>query len=105
MMYTIVVYTSTVPYLVDRGGRGGGVVRLCSDIPCNKTLYINPRRDTCATYTHVFLVIIIHMSYFAYACKTEGKNGISHLISGLCINCLSSIPEYSRLNHLDVYLV
>ena len=23
----------------------------------------------------------MHMSYFAYACKTEGKNGISHLIS------------------------
>ena len=45
------------------------------------------------------------MSYFAYACKTEGKNGISRLISGLCLNCLSSIPEYSRLNHLDVYLV
>ena len=22
-----------------------------------------------------------HMSYFAYACKTEGKNGISRLIS------------------------
>ena len=47
----------------------------------------------------------IYMSYFAYACKTEGKNGISHLISALCVNCLISIPEYSRLNHLDVYLV
>ena len=23
-----------------------------------------------------------YMSYFAYACKTEGKNDISHLISG-----------------------
>ena len=46
-----------------------------------------------------------HMSYFAYACKTKGQNGISHLISALCINCLSSIPEYSRLNHLDEYLV
>ena len=23
----------------------------------------------------------MHMSYFAYACKTEGKNGISRLIS------------------------
>ena len=38
-----------------------------------------------------------HMSHFAYACKTEGKNGISHLISALCINCLISIPEYSRI--------
>ena len=46
----------------------------------------------------------IYMSRFAYACKTEGENGISRLISALCVNCLSSIPEYSRLNHLDVYL-
>ena len=45
------------------------------------------------------------MSHFAYACKTEGKNGISRLISALCVNCLISIPEYSRLNHLDVHLV
>ena len=45
------------------------------------------------------------MSHFAYACKTEGQNGISRLISGLCVNCLISIPEYSRLNHLDVHLV
>ena len=47
----------------------------------------------------------IYMSHFAYACKTEGKNGISRLISALCINCLISIPEYSRVNHLDVHLV
>ena len=46
----------------------------------------------------------LHMSHFSYACKTEGKNGISRLISGLCVNCLSTIPEYSRLNHLDVHL-
>ena len=46
-----------------------------------------------------------YMSYFAYACKTEGQNGIFRLISALCVNCLSSIPEYSRLNHLDEYLV
>ena len=38
-----------------------------------------------------------NVSYFAYACKTEGKNGISHLISTLCVNCLISIPEYSRI--------
>ena len=37
------------------------------------------------------------MSHFAYACKTEGKNGISRLISALCVNCLISIPEYSRI--------
>ena len=39
----------------------------------------------------------LHMSHFAYACKTEGKNGISRLISALCVNCLISIPEYSRI--------
>ena len=39
----------------------------------------------------------INMSHFAYACKTEGKNGISRLISALCVNCLISIPEYSRI--------
>ena len=38
-----------------------------------------------------------HMSHFSYACKTEGKNGISRLISTLCVNCLISIPEYSRI--------
>ena len=39
----------------------------------------------------------MHMSHFAYACKTEGKNGISRLISALCVNSLISIPEYSRI--------
>ena len=33
------------------------------------------------------------------------QNGISRLIFALCINCLISILEYSRLNHLDVHLV
>ena len=33
------------------------------------------------------------------------QNGISRLISALCVNCLISILEYSRLNHLDVHLV
>ena len=45
------------------------------------------------------------MSHFAYGCKTEGQNGISRFISALCVNCLSAIPEHSRLNHLDVHLV
>ena len=38
-----------------------------------------------------------YMSHFSYACKTEGKNGISHLISALCVNCLISIPECSKI--------
>ena len=37
------------------------------------------------------------MSHFSYSCKTEGENGISYLISALCIKCLSAIPEYSRI--------
>ena len=43
------------------------------------------------------ILIRIYMSHFSYACKTEGENGISCLISPLCINCLSSIAEYSRI--------
>ena len=39
----------------------------------------------------------LNMSHFSYACKTEGENGISHLISTLCVNCLSAILEYSRI--------
>ena len=54
---------------------------------------------------HVSARLVSYMSYFAYACKTEGQNGIFRLISALCVNCLSSIPEYSRLNYLDEYLV
>ena len=37
------------------------------------------------------------MSHFAYTCKTEGKNGIFHLIFTLWVNSLISIPEYSRI--------
>ena len=47
--------------------------------------------------SHDFYPRIFHMSHFAYTCKTEGKNGISRLISALCVNCLISIPEYSRI--------
>ena len=57
------------------------------------------------THDRAFKYMYLHMSHFSYACKTEGENGISRLISSLCINCLSAIPEYSRLNHLDVHLV
>ena len=48
-------------------------------------------------FYHSIVYKHINMSYFAYACKTEGKNGISRLISALCVNCLNSIPEYSRI--------
>ena len=35
----------------------------------------------------------LHMSYFAYACKTEGKNGISRLISELLQTLDSSLRD------------
>ena len=35
----------------------------------------------------------IYMSYFAYACKTEGKNGISRLISKLLRTLDSSLRD------------
>ena len=45
------------------------------------------------------------MSHFSYACKTEGENGISRLISALCVNCLSTIPEYSRnIDHSIIWM-
>ena len=34
-----------------------------------------------------------HMSHFAYACKTEGKNGISRLISELLRTLDSSLRD------------
>ena len=37
------------------------------------------------------------MSHFSYACKTKEENGIFCLISTLCINYMSAIPEYSRI--------
>ena len=48
-------------------------------------------------FLFMFVLALIYMSHFAYACKTEGENGISRLISALCVNCLISIPEYSRI--------
>ena len=41
-------------------------------------------------------IMEIYMSHFSYMCKTKGENEISHLISALCVNRLSVIPEYSR---------
>ena len=35
----------------------------------------------------------LYMSYFAYACKTEGKNGISRLISELLHTLDSSLRD------------
>ena len=39
------------------------------------------------------LIDAMYMSYFAYACKTEGKNGISRLISELLHTLDSSLRD------------
>ena len=44
-----------------------------------------------------------HMSYFAYACKTEGKNGISHLISELLRTLDSSLRDHLFLLQNEVF--
>ena len=75
--------------------------RNCSYTGILYSITIVPRIQNLTVWDY----FLIYMSHFAYACKTEGKNGISCLISTLCINCLISILEYSRLNHLDVHLV
>ena len=38
--------------------------------------------------------ILMYMSHFAYACKTEGKNGISRLISKLLRTLNSSLRDH-----------
>ena len=39
----------------------------------------------------------LDMSHFSYSCKTEGENGISRLISALCVNCKFTSERYSRI--------
>ena len=61
----------------------------CVELTCVSRLYCNFTK---------------HMSHFSYAC-TEGENGISCLISTLCINFLSAILEYSRIiNHSIIWM-
>ena len=43
------------------------------------------------------LTILSLIIYVSLELCVQGENGISHLISALCINCLSAIPEYSRI--------
>ena len=38
-----------------------------------------------------------YMSHFSYSCKTEGENGISRLISTLCVNCKFTSERYSGI--------
>ena len=44
-----------------------------------------------------FKVCIEYVSLRLRVQNRRKKNGISHLISALCINCMISIPEYSRI--------
>ena len=50
----------------------------------------------------------IYMSYFTYACKTEGKNGISRLISELLHTLDSSLRDrlfvYLFVLHVDLFV-
>ena len=43
----------------------------------------------------------IHMSHFSYACKTEGGNGISCLISALCVNFKFTSECYSGIFQIN----
>ena len=45
----------------------------------------------------------IYMSHFAYACKTEQQNGISHLISKLLCTLNSSLRDHLFMLQNEVY--
>ena len=54
----------------------------------------------------------LHMSHFSYSCKIEWENGISCLISALCVNCKFTsehssgiVQKYSRnANYSTIWL-
>ena len=87
------------------------VVHICNQIRLAKNLHGACRQWIMLQKSQHFLVFQaqcipkLNMSYFAYACKTEGKNGISRLISALCVNCPNSIPEYSRIIDYSIILM
>ena len=48
----------------------------------NKDIFdLNARKSSIDVKSRYKLSCLLHMSYFAYACKTEGENDISRLIS------------------------
>ena len=47
----------------------------------------------CTNFRIAMNLWLFDMSYFAYACKTEGKNGISRLISELLRTLDSSLRD------------
>ena len=57
-------------------------------------------------YIHMELMVLsgsattnveVYMSHFSYSCKTEWENGISRLISALCVNCKFTSEHYSGI--------
>ena len=54
---------------------------------------ISGDRSTAIKGILVFYIQLSNMSYFAYACKTKGKNGISRLISELLHTLDSSLRD------------
>ena len=70
-------------------------VSIAKNIKCSSDLLNTESNSTVLFIRKCFS--FLYMSHFSYACKTKGENGISHLISILCVNCLSAILEYSRI--------
>ena len=50
-----------------------------------------------------FIETYLYMSHFAYACKTEGKNGISCLISELLRTLDSSLRDHLFVLQYEVF--
>ena len=75
----------------------GIITKNCGGLNFISLLYSLLAVNFCIQKSYIILFCNIYMSHFAYACKTKGKNGISCFISALCVNCLISIPEYSRI--------
>ena len=56
------------------------------------------QRSTCRNNLASCLIkVSIDMSHFNYSCKTEGGNGISHLIYALWVNCKFTSECYSGI--------
>ena len=75
---------------------------------CFKNIYVSLRLRVQNGISHLISALCVNclISIPEYSrIRLRVQNGISRLISALCVNCLISIPEYSRLNHLDVHLV
>ena len=59
-------------------------------------LEIVPKRTKDSWFSYITVYLNRYVS-LRLRVQNRRKNGISHLISALCVNCLISIPEYSRI--------